>query len=153
MKILNHTVRRLRRDDPTATLPYLAYLSCIDAPTEITPEAGIFLEYAPIHRDFHAPIAGQTQSEPLERLLHCFGADNAKVLDYWYDNSLFSKWTKPPVPFTVDAPVMEADFAYYRSLGFTDIGCFACYLGADYEALHGEVDVAPFAKAYHGTAQ
>ena len=44
---------------------------------------------------------------------------------------------------------MEADFAYYRALGFEDIGCFACYLGKDYEELHGDVDISPFAKAYH----
>ena len=42
-----------------------------------------------------------------------------------------------------------ADFDYYRSLGFSDISTFACYLGADYIELHGDPDVAPFADAYH----
>ena len=45
--------------------------------------------------------------------------------------------------------MLAADFAFYRSFGFEDIGCFACYLGDDYEALHGKVDVAPFAQAYY----
>lgn len=149
LKILNRIVRRLRRDDPNAQVPYLAYLACIDAPTTVQPEEGIFLEYAPIKRDFHKPLEGNAQSEPLRRLLDCFGTKDAKALDYWYDNSLFSKWKKPPVPFSPDVPVINADFAYYRSLGIEDIGCFACYLGEDYEALHGEVDVTPFANAYH----
>lgn len=151
LKILNHIVKRLRRDNPHASLPYLAYLSAIDAPRVILPEEGIFLEYAPIKRDFHKSMYESAESEPLQRLLALFGAENAKVLDYWYDNSLFSKWKKPPVPFSVDAPVMKTDFEYYRSLGFEDIGCFACFLGEDYEALHGDVDIEPFAKAYYGT--
>ncbi|MBE6602119.1 MAG: DUF4838 domain-containing protein [Ruminococcaceae bacterium] len=149
LKILNHIITRLRRDNPRASIPYLAYQSCIDVPKEITPEDGIFLEYAPINRDFHKPMTESAESEPLQRLISYFGADTAKALDYWYDNSLFSKWKKPPVPFDVDAPVMEADFLWYRSLGIEDIGCFACFLGADYEELHGRVDIAPFAKAYH----
>jgi len=149
IKILNRIVKRLRLDNPCASVPYLAYQACIDAPKVIAPEDGIFLEYAPINRDFHKPMWESEESKPLERLLAFFGKENAKVLDYWYDNSLFSKWKKPPVAFEVDAPVMEADFAYYRSLGFEDIGCFACYLGEDYEALHGKVDITPFAKAYY----
>lgn len=152
MKILNRIIKRIRQDNPTATLPYLAYQSCIDVPQAVKPESGIFLEYAPINRDFHKPMWESTESEPLERLLAFFGKDDAKVLDYWYDNSLFSKWKKPPVAFEVDEAVLDADFDYYRSLGFEDIGCFACYLGEDYEALHGKVDIAPFAKAYHKEA-
>ncbi|MBQ9806882.1 MAG: DUF4838 domain-containing protein [Clostridia bacterium] len=149
LKILNRIVKRLRRDNPNASVPYLAYQSCIDAPKALKPEDGIFLEYAPINRDFHKPMCESAESKPLERLLALFGTDTAKVLDYWYDNSLFSKWKKPPVAFEVDEPVMKADFAYYRALGFEDIGCFACFLGKDYEELHGKVDIAPFAKAYH----
>lgn len=149
LKILNRIVKRLRADNPNASVPYLAYQACIDAPSTIKAEDGIFLEYAPINRDFHKPMCESAESEPLERLLAYFGANTAKVLDYWYDNSLFSKWKKPPVAFEVDADVLEADFAYYRGLGFEDIGCFACYLGKDYEELHGKVDIAPFATAYH----
>ncbi len=33
----------------------------------------------------------------------------------------------------------------YRALGFSEIATFACYLGADYEALYGQVDITPFA--------
>ncbi|MBQ9083064.1 MAG: DUF4838 domain-containing protein [Clostridia bacterium] len=148
MKILNHILRRLRQDDPTATLAYLGYFECSEPPEKILPEEGIFLEYAPFERDFHKPMAAQ--EHPLERLLRVLPVDEAKILEYWYDNSLFSNWTKPPKPFTVDAPVLAADFDFYRSFGFADIGCFACYLGADYEELYGEVDIAPFARAYHG---
>ncbi|MBR2722186.1 MAG: DUF4838 domain-containing protein [Clostridia bacterium] len=148
--ILNRMLARLQKDNPDAELAYLAYHDCIKAPTKVKPIKGIFVEYAPISRDFHRPLCESEQSEPLEALIALFGKTGAKALDYWYDNSLFSKWKKPPVHFEVDAEVLHADFAYYRSLGFEDIGCFACYLGKDYEDLYGEEpDISEFAKAYY----
>ena len=147
--VMNRLVRRLRQDDPEASLAYLAYFECIAPPTKVQAEEGIFLEYAPFERDFHKPLSEDAQSEPLEKLLAFFGRKSAKALDYWYDNSMFSSWKKPPKPFAVDEPVLRADFAYYRALGFEDIGCFACYLGKDYEELHGTPDLAPYAKIYH----
>ena len=89
------------------------------------------------------------QSKFIVPLLDFFGADDAKALDYWYDNSLFSRWKKPPQPFSVDRDVLFSDFEYYRSLGFSDIGCFACFLGEDYEALYGDVDISDFSAAFN----
>ena len=144
MMILNRMLARLREDDPEAELAYLAYFKCIEPPKAVQPAEGIFCEYAPYERDFHKPLREDPQQEPLRNLIACFGPENIKVLDYWYDNSLFSKYKKPPTAFAVDRPVLEADFAFYRSLGIEEIGCFACFLGPDYEELHGDVDVTPF---------
>lgn len=149
LKVMNHLLRRIRRDDPEAKLAYLAYFECIQPPTTVQPDEGIFLEYAPFERNFHKPLKDDAQSEPLQKLLSFFGKENAKALDYWLDNSLFSGWKKPPAAFIPDTPVIYADFDYYRALGFADIGCFACYLGPDYEELHGQVDITDFANAYH----
>jgi hypothetical protein len=66
------------------------------------------------------------------------------VLEYWLDNSLFSKWKKPPQPFSWDPEVMRQDLAYYESLGFEDATVFACYLGSDYEELHGAPDIEAY---------
>ncbi len=142
MIILNRILKRLRQDDPDAELAYLAYYDTITPPTAIKPEKGIFLEYAPYERDFHAPIEGNAQIKPIHALLDFFGKDGARVLDYWYDNSYYSDYKKPPKAFTPDKPVIEADLAYYTSLGFEDIAGFACYLGADYEELYGEPDIS-----------
>ena len=90
-----------------------------------------------------------SQNRDIQALLDVFGQKGAKVLDYWLDNSLFSDWKKPPKPFIPDAPVIHADFDYYRALGFSDFSCFACYLGDDYTALHGTPDIRPFADAFH----
>ncbi len=146
LSVLNGILDRLKKDNPEAELAYLAYFECIEVPKKVMPKEGIFLEYAPIERDHHAPISQNSQSDTLEQLISFFGRKNAKVLDYWYDNSLFSKWKKPPLPFRADEEVFKADVEYYSSIGFEDIGCFACFLGADYEALHGDVDISAFKK-------
>ena len=147
--ILNRIIKRLRKDIPNASLAYLAYMETIEPPTRVKPEEGIFLEYAPFKRDFHKPLSGDLQSKFIVPLLDFFGADDAKALDYWYDNSLFSRWKKPPQPFSVDRDVLFSDFEYYRFLGFSDIGCFACFLGEDYEALYGDVDISDFSAAFN----
>jgi hypothetical protein len=152
--LMNRILEELRKEDPEATLAYLAYYGTLTPPEKVKPADGIFLEYAPIDRDFHKPLADATdeknaaQNKHLRALLDTFGKDGAKVLDYWLDNSLFSNWTKPPKVFTPDEAVIQADFAYYRALGFSDISTFACYLGADYIELHVEPDIVRFVKAY-----
>ena len=143
--VMNHILRRLRQDDPDVSLAYLAYFNCIECPEKVAPEKGIFLEYAPFERDFHRPLQDDAQSEPLTRLLSYFGQENARALDYWYDNSMFSKWKKPPVQFKVDAPVLRADIDYYEKLGFTEFASFACFLGEDYEELYGAPDLSDLA--------
>ena len=149
LKILNAVLRRLKRDNPKTTLAYLAYFECIKAPEKFTPDVDIFLEYAPFERNFKRPLREDAQSEPILDLLSVFGKKSAKALDYWYDNSLYSNWTKPPKLFVLEGDVMREDFEFYRSLGFSDFSSFACYLGADYEELFGEVDVLPFADCFY----
>ncbi len=142
MKILNRILARLKKDNENAELAYLAYYDTISPPEKISPEKGIFLEYAPYERDFHAPIAKGAQAKAIPALLRFFGGDGARVLDYWYDNSYYSAYKKPPQKFSPDKSVIAADLAYYASAGFREIAGFACYLGADYEALHGEPDIS-----------
>ena len=149
LKILNHILRRLKQDNPNAKLAYLAYFECLQPPVNVKPEKDIFVEFAPFDRDYHKPIEGNNQGETLSELLKTFGKDTAKILDYWYDNSLYSNYKKPPKEFSADVPVIEADFAYYRKLGFEDISSFACYFGDDYTELYGEVDISAFSKAYY----
>ena len=59
---------------------------------------------------------------------------------------MFSDWKKPPCKFTPDNESIKKDIAFYRSLGFENIGSFACYLGEDYEKLWGEADYSAFEK-------
>ncbi len=139
--ILNRILKRLKQDNDKATLAYLAYFDTVTPPVKIRPEEGIFPEYAPLERDFECTIRKQPQANILCEFLSFFGNKNAKVLDYWYDNSYFSHYQKPPAAFTPNHTLIAEDLAYYASLGIEDISGFACYLGRDYEALYGEPDI------------
>lgn len=143
MRVVNAMVKGIRSVDPEGELCYLAYLDALEAPTRVEPETGVFLEYAPFHRDFTRPLndpdcaKNVSETRSLRNLLSCFGAKGARVLDYWMDNSLFSNWTKPPKPLVFHAEVMKRDLDFYAELGFEDVTSFGCYLGADYRALYG----------------
>ena len=137
-------IRSVRRD---AVLAYLAYYETLPAPEQTQPQEGIYLEYAPYLRSMDRPIfdeANAACNRSLPGLLQFFGTKDATVLDYWYDNSWFSNYQKPPRELRVDNAVVRADMAYYRSLGFENISCFACYLGQDYRALYGLPDLSAF---------
>ncbi len=54
--IANAIQRGVRRFDPQGRVPYLAYQDTLEVPTQVEPEAGIFLEFAPIWRDHHRPL-------------------------------------------------------------------------------------------------
>ncbi len=152
LKIVNAMLRGLKSYKSNAKLCYLAYHDALDVPKTVEPEDGVFLEYAPIRRDHHRAICdiasekNAAEVRPLKELIQFFGAKDARILDYWMDNSLFSNWTKPPKPFNLDAEVMKADVEFYHSLGFEEITSFGCYLGPDYEALYGEASLEEYGK-------
>lgn len=150
--VANRIVRELRKDNPNAMVAYLAYFECVETPKLVKPEDGVFLEYAPYKRNMHLPLCvddekNNHENKCLKELLEYFGADTAKVLDYWLDNSLFSAYKKPPKLLNEDKAVVAADFPYYIDLGFKDITTFACYLGWDYRELYGMPDIMGYANA------
>ena len=148
LNVMNTILAALREDRPNARLCYLAYYETMALPSSIKASDGIFLEYAPIERDLNVPLSNAEQSslDELRSLVEFFGKKNAKVLEYWYDNSLFSKWKKPPVKFVAKNDVVRADVEFYSSLGFENISSFACFLGDDYTELFGEPDISGFKK-------
>lgn len=154
MRMVNAIQRGVRRRDPLGKTAYLAYLDAIRTPQHVRPEDGVFLEFAPIRRKTDVPICdpdcpeNRRQIADLENLLSFFGRKDAKVLEYWTDNSMFSKWTYPPRPFTLNHEVMRQDVRYYESLGFDSITAFACYLGEDYRKLHGCPDLSGYKSAF-----
>lgn len=146
LSVMNAILTAIRKHIPAATLSYLAYFETITPPEAVKPVPGVFLEYAPFDRDMKLPADTVAESEKanMRALLRFFGEENAQVLEYWYDNSMFSGWKKPPQPFTVNNGNVRADLRFYRELGFADISGFACFLGEDYEALYGEPDLTAF---------
>ena len=149
---LRAAIGEIRRHIPDARMAYLAYIDTIEPPTAVENDGAIFLEYAPFEK---YTARGEDREERISRekamiapLLDCFGRENAKVLEYWYDNSLFSRWKKPPARFVLDEEAMQRDVREYREMGFARASTFACFLGNDYEELYGEADIRPFARAF-----
>ena len=149
---LRAAIGEIRRHIPDARMAYLAYIDTIEPPTAVENDGAIFLEYAPFEK---YTARGEDREERISRekamiapLLDCFGRENAKVLEYWYDNSLFSRWKKPPARFVLDEEAMLSDIREYREMGFSRASTFACFLGDDYEELYGEADIRPFARAF-----
>src|SRR5262249_38461375 len=80
----NRLLDALHADDPRAQVAHLAYLNTLWPPTQIRPQPGVFLEYAPIRRRHDVPYATQTgsaapdQLEALDANLELFDAESAQ---------------------------------------------------------------------------
>ena len=146
MIVVNAMIKRLQREIPDAQLSYLAYFDAMPLPQQERPVDGIFLEYAPFERDFTkgAVCMAEDEQRQIKKLLHYFGTTHSVVLEYWYDNSMYSTWKKPPKKFSPDNQMIQQDLLFYQQFGFDTIASFACYLGEDYEKLYGEPDVSAF---------
>ena len=139
--IANAIADELRRFDSSARVCYLAYLGTLTPPKSVKPAPGVFLEYAPMKRDRSIPEwEDDNVKRELAALFDVLEPGEAKILEYWYDNSMFSNWKKPPKKFTPDNERIAKEIEFYRSLGVGNVTSFACYLGADYEALYGAPD-------------
>lgn len=136
--------------NPKAKQSYLAYFATLPVPEKVKKRDNVFLEFAPLARDFDVSLFDETreknysQVKTLPALLDFFGKDDAKVLEYWMDNSLFSSWKRPPKEFHLTAPTCAADVAQYRKLGFDSITSFGCFLGEDYRDLYGDADLSEY---------
>jgi len=152
LRVVNAMLGGLKQRDPRARLCYIAYHDALAVPRKTEPVDGVFLEYAPIGRNHHRPIndpdcpENVRESRALPDLVRFFGTKDARVLEYWMDNSLCSNWTKPPRKFALDEATMQRDVAYYRELGFGSMTSFGCYLGPDYQQLHGEASLEAYGR-------
>ena len=82
----------------------------------------------------------------LKKLIDYFGKSDSKILEYWYDNSLFSDYKKPPKQLVTNNKMILKDFEFYKSFGVESISSFACYLGEDYVKLYPKPDFSAFGK-------
>ena len=147
MRITNAIAEGLQSVDPLAKESYLAYCATLELPSSEKPRDNLFLEFAPISRDFDTSLfdpdrpRNYEQVKNLPALLDFMGRTDAKVLDYWVDNSLFSGWKLPPKEFRLNAATMRADVEEYRKLGFDSITSFGCFLGENYAELYGDAEL------------
>lgn len=152
MIIYNTMLKGLKSHRGDARLAYLAYHGTMDAPS-VKPDEGIFLEFAPIRRCFEHPInhvscqKNATEIASLDALLDFFGKTDAKILEYWMDNSLFSGWKKPYVKLPFDLKILAQDVSFYRAKGFERITSFGCFLGEEYAKKYGIPPLKEYADA------
>ena len=128
-------LRAIREVDPQAKVAHLAYSFFMDPPRKVQPEEGIFLEFAPIYRSWDAPLSEEDVLCPrgypvtngdnlrwLEQNLEVFPAEDAVVLEYWLDVSLFSRWKRPAVQLPWRSDVCRSDLATYARYGIRGTG-------------------------------
>jgi hypothetical protein len=146
----------LRAFDSQAKQCYLAYHTMYAPPEKIRPSDGIFLEYAPMARELERPMCdpesekNKNTAGHIDGLLKTFTTADAKVLDYWFDNSWNSGWKKPAKKLKFRPDVASIDIEFYEGKGFETITSFACFLGEDYYQLHGEhADIETYANFFH----
>ena len=145
--LTNAIAEGVRASDPQGKTAYLAYCEALQTPECVRPLPYVFLEYAPIRRDsdrllFDAACPqNAAEVASLPALLDLFGREDAKALDYWVDNSRFSRWTLPPQRFALNEAVCQADVAAYAALGFEAVTSFGCFLGENYRDCWGDAEL------------
>lgn len=152
----NRLLAMIREYDPKATLAHLAYNQTIDPPVKVKPDQGVFLEFAPISRDYTQPLSSELEGA-LRTNLEVFPAATAHILEYWLDESMFSSWKRGALvelPFNEQA--CRRDINLYRNFGVASITSFATWLGGPYVEKYGPADWAfeSYGRAFsNGTAE
>lgn len=149
LMIINRMLTEIRTVKPNAKMAYLAYGDSLEVPTKVKPVDGIFYEYAPVFK-YIDKNCQKWEADCMWKGLELFGRKDAKVLEYWTDNSMFSQYTKPPKKMTIDHFPIRDEVRMYHDAGFDSITAFACYLGEDYYELYGDPDLEPYKNAFTG---
>lgn len=133
----NRLLSILKKTDPMAKVAHLAYVNTLKAPQKVIPEQGVFLEYAPIARDYSKPLP-EVHLSHLKENLKVFPASTAHILEYWLDVSMFSRWDRHDlkrIPW--DQQNCRRDVALYRKLGIGSITTFGAWMNRDYIRQYG----------------
>lgn len=142
--IENKMLEAIRKVDPAANLAHLAYQKTMEPPVKVKPSEGLFLEFAPIERQWNRPLSdldapgrkGRMSHKEVLRLLDAnlevFPAESAVVLEYWLDVSLASDWKKPAVELPWHPDVFVQDLEVYKQRGIGNVTSFAVYMDSTY---------------------
>jgi hypothetical protein len=134
----NKLLSMLRKIDPLATIAHLAYGDTYKVPVKIKPLDGVFLEYAPISRDYTFPLP-EVHLQNLKNNLMVFPENTAHILEYWLDVSMFSGWRKSDlvrIPWKIQN--CERDVRLYINLGIMSVTTFGAWINNDYLNKFGE---------------
>ncbi len=128
---------------PPVSLAHLAYANTIKPPTQVRPDRGVFLEFAPIHRRYDVAYADQHDSsdtlEALDANLKVFPKETAQALEYWLDMSRFSGWKRPVPAIPWRRDVFLKDLESYTERGIMNVTSFAAWIDAEYARNHPDL--------------
>ena len=129
----------LRKIDPEATVAHLAYLTTsLAPPKKVKPKEGIFLEYAPIARDYSKPLE-ERHVKNIKDNLEIFPAETAHILEYWLDVSMYSKWKRDNITeLPWNKEYCDRDVEQYTSYGIKSVTCFGAWINKDYHDKFGK---------------
>jgi len=151
LRSVNAFSRGIRKADPLGQTAYLAYSGTFDIPRGMEPADGVFLEYAPFHRDYATALndAASDKNVPyckaFQELMGLFGAGNTLILEYFLDSSYFSCWRKPAKKPRLYPEILKRDLEFYANSGVAGLTTFAVYMDGEYFRTHGEEDVVTYA--------
>lgn len=145
----NRMLEIIRKVNPDASLAHLAYASTLQAPKMIKPQKGIFLEFAPIGRNYANTLSSE-QYNALHENLEIFPKETAHILEYWLDASMFSGWNRDNWgKVHWDTIFFKRDVELYRSLGIESFTTFATWmLHQRYFELYGQNDAIKVLEEY-----
>ncbi len=92
----------------------------------------------------HKPMKEAWNIRLLEALLGIFPTETTHVVEYWFDNALYSQFKKPPVKIPFNASVMNEDAKMYTSYGIQNIKSFGSYIDDEYYALYGNPPIREY---------
>ena len=158
MLFTNTVLEGIRTVDSQAHLSGLAYYSTLEPLSTVNPAKGVFLEYAPIQRSFLYALddagcaVNRAELAKLKRVLldDENQMEQAQVLEYWLDESLFWRTAGRPemlprLPFS--AEILQRDLQLYADLGFRSVVTYAVMLGQDYRDQHGQPPLREYGEA------
>ena len=155
----NALLKALRQGDPRATVAHLVYMNTLKPPTQVKPQPGIFLEYAPYMRRYDVPFRHREarldrpgvpshgeQLDALDGNLELFGCEGAQALEYWLDVSRFARQQDQDlVRLPWDGQVFLDDLDLYASRGIRHVTSFAVKIHGDYVRRFGEPPLREYA--------
>ena len=144
----NALVEALREHDPEAMVAHLAYVETVVPPATVKPSPGVFLEFAPIERDYTKPMEPE-QISSLKGNLEVFPPETARVLEYWLDVSLISGWKSDELeqpPWSKEQ--LAEDVRTYAETGVQSITTFAAFVNGDYSERFGKKHATDLLNTY-----
>ncbi len=155
----NYLLRELKAFDSRATIAHLAYHNTLVPPKKITPDEGVFLEFAPISRSYDISFRKQKEDESkkyssgwlaLKENLKIFPANSAQILEYWTDVSLFSNWKRPfnELPWEKINNVLKDDVLFYKEFDIPNFTSFGNGHDGYYKKNFGLDHIQDYGKAF-----